>query len=61
MRCYICDAPIESPLWDERTKNWAPCFTCRTVISETISDDEPDSDFTYIESDLDDFEEELRW
>jgi len=59
MPCYICNRPIDEPRLDPRDMKTVPCSTCEQIIQEAASVVSDEDIFTYIESELEDYDEEL--
>lgn len=60
MSCYICGRPIEHMHLDFRDMKTAPCSTCEQVIQECVeSFNAAEDGYTYLESSLDEFGEEI--
>jgi len=59
MPCYICNRPIDEPRLDPRDMKTVPCSTCEQIIQEAASVVSDEDIFTYIESELEDYNEEL--
>jgi hypothetical protein len=58
--CYICGSPMEHPKLDPRDGKTRPCSHCEAVIHEIVDEYDDDSgEYAYLDSDLDDFEEEI--
>ena len=63
--CYICDGPTGDPIIDPRDQQIKPCSVCEVVIQESLDelhsalDIDDDLCYTYIESELVEFEEEV--
>jgi hypothetical protein len=43
MRCHICNAPLETPIYSRRYKSFEPCSDCKEVI-DTVFEDEPEEE-----------------
>ena len=59
MPCYICDRPVDEPRLDPRDMKTVPCSTCEQIIQEAAQVDSDEDVYTYIDSDLEDYNEEL--
>lgn len=59
MPCYICNRPIDEPRLDPRDMKTVPCSTCEQIIQEAAQVDSDEDVYTYIDPDLEDYNEEL--
>lgn len=48
MRCYICNREDDGITWDNRHKDFGPCFTCQAVINEITYDDRDDDELSEV-------------
>lgn len=49
MRCYICNREDDGITWDNRHKDFGPCFTCQAVINEITYDKKDDDELVEID------------
>lgn len=57
--CYICGSNIDEPKLDFRDMKIKPCSTCEQVIGDILDSYEHDSPYTYSESRLEEFDDEV--
>ena len=60
--CAICDRPMDDMRFDARDGSAIPCSTCNVAIDECLDgyDSEDQLGAPWIESDISDFDEEIR-
>lgn len=44
MRCYICDAVLDKPIYNGAHGDYDPCKVCLDVINALFNDEEPEGD-----------------
>lgn len=54
MRCKICDAAINKPVWNAQLKDWEICSTCLNIVNNVF--DDPVMEDPYAEAEEDDEE-----